>query len=80
MIKRSCFFKITSLQESIQRFETNLKEDFKVNREESAVLAKENRTELNESLKEISSTLAKSIESLILKVEEKSQSQSGSFV
>ena len=68
--QKELFFKITSLQESIQRFETNLKEDFKVNREESAVLAKENRTELNESLKEISSTLAKSIESLILKVEE----------
>jgi len=63
-------FKISALQDSIQRFETNLREDFKISREESAALAKENRAELNESLKEISNTLAQSIESLITKVEE----------
>jgi DNA recombination protein RmuC len=68
--QKELFFKIAGLQELIQRFETNLREDFKVNREESAALAKENRAELNESLKEISNTLAKSIESLILKIEE----------
>jgi DNA recombination protein RmuC len=63
-------FKIAGLQESIQRFESNLREDFKINREESASLAKENRAEMSEALKLISDTLFKSIESLITKVEE----------
>ncbi len=63
-------FKISGLQELIQRFENSLREDFKISREESATLAKDNRTELSEALKEINNTLSSRIDALILKIEE----------
>jgi DNA recombination protein RmuC len=63
--------KIAALQDSLSRIENNLKEDFKINREESAALAKDNRTELNEALKEINKTLAEKLDALVAKVETK---------
>lgn len=45
--------KIDSLDKSLQKIESNLKEDFKTNREENSTIAKDNRIELNNTLKEI---------------------------
>jgi DNA recombination protein RmuC len=64
-------FKIAAIGESLLRIENNLKEDFKANREESATLAKDNRLELNEALKEINKTLAEKVDALTVKVEAK---------
>lgn len=44
--------KIIELQNNLSRIESNLKEEFKTNREENGGIAKENRTELNETLKD----------------------------
>ncbi len=65
------FYKIGGIQESLLRIESNLKEDFKTNREESAALAKDNRAELSEALKEINKTLAEKVDALTVKVETK---------
>lgn len=43
-------YKITELQSSLNRIESNLKEDFRINREENANITKDNRTELNNTL------------------------------
>ncbi len=45
---------VKQLRDSLLRIEGNLREDFRINREENARIAKENRTELNASLKEFS--------------------------
>ncbi len=45
---------MNQLRDALQRIEGNLREDFRINREENARIAKENRTELNASLKEFS--------------------------
>ncbi len=42
--------KVVELQTSLTRIETNLKEDFRINRVENATTAKDNRKELNETL------------------------------
>ena len=42
--------KVTELQTSLSKIETNLKEDFRINREENATIAKDNRKELNDTL------------------------------
>jgi DNA recombination protein RmuC len=42
--------KVAELQTSLSKIETNLKEDFRINREENATIAKDNRKELNETL------------------------------
>ena len=41
------------LQSNLAKIENNLKEDFKINREENAGIAKDNRFELNNTLKTI---------------------------
>jgi len=41
---------IIDLQANLYKIETNLKEDFRINREENATLAKDNRKELNDTL------------------------------
>jgi DNA recombination protein RmuC len=45
--------KVSEVQLSLSKIESNLKEDFRINREENATLAKDNRTELNDTLKNI---------------------------
>ncbi len=45
--------KLHELQSSLSRIEVGLKEDFRVNREENAAIAKDNREELNNTLKNI---------------------------
>jgi DNA recombination protein RmuC len=42
--------KVVELQTSLFKIETNLKEDFRINREENATIAKDNRKELNDTL------------------------------
>lgn len=44
--------KIVELQNNLSRLELNLKEEFKTNRDENSAVAKENRRELNETLKD----------------------------
>ena len=44
--------KIAELQSSLSKIESNLKEDFRLNREENATIAKDNRTELKGVLKD----------------------------
>jgi DNA recombination protein RmuC len=71
--------KINELNSSLSRIEIGLKEDFKINRQESSVLAKDNRTELNttlqtireqteKALKEIRATLSESLRDSGLKL------------
>jgi len=50
--------KLEELNKSVQNFETRQKEEFKLNREESAAIAKENRTELNNTLREFRKEMA----------------------
>jgi DNA recombination protein RmuC len=45
--------KISELQSSLSKIELNLKEDFRINREENATMGKDNRIEVNTSLKTI---------------------------
>lgn len=47
---RELSIKMTDLQSTLNVIERNLKEDFKINREENAAIAKDNRTELTNSL------------------------------
>ena len=42
--------KVAELQTSLTKIETNLKEDFRINREENTTIAKDNRKELNDTL------------------------------
>lgn len=46
--------KLQELQSSLDNIVSNLKQDFKFNREENATLVKDNRTELNTTLKDFS--------------------------
>ena len=72
--------KVVELQTSLTKIETNLKEDFRINREENATIAKDNRTELNttlkniteqsqNALKEINKTLDEKVGALITKID-----------
>lgn len=49
---------IVEFQSSLSRIETNLREDFRINREENSTIAKENRDELNNTLKEFRAELS----------------------
>jgi DNA recombination protein RmuC len=44
--------KVGELQSTLTNLDSNLKQDFKINREENASIARDNRTELNNTLKE----------------------------
>ncbi len=72
--------KVLELQNSLAKIETNLKEDFRINREENAGIAKDGRIELNNTLKniteqsqnalrEINKTLDEKTGALITKIE-----------
>lgn len=73
--------KVAEFQASLAKLEFGLKDDFRINREENANIAKENRTELNISLnnitqqnqvnlKDINKTLEDKLSALIAKIEE----------
>jgi DNA recombination protein RmuC len=72
---------LAELQASLAKIESGLKEDFHINRQENATIARENRAELNgtlktiieqsqQALKEINSTLSLKVEALMLRVDE----------
>jgi len=65
--------KITELEKGLQKIETALREDFRLNRDESARVARENRTELTESLTRTGKEQADKLEALISKIEEKNR-------
>ncbi|MEJ7627306.1 MAG: DNA recombination protein RmuC [Ferruginibacter sp.] len=48
---------ISSLQSSVAKIETGLKDDFRINREENAGIAKDNRSELNTSVNNLKAEL-----------------------
>jgi len=71
---------VTELRNSLAKIESSGKEDFRINREENAGIAKDNRIELNatlktiteqslQALKEINKTLDEKLEALSIKIE-----------
>lgn len=56
--------KVVELQTSLTKIESNLKEDFRTNREENATIAKDNRTELNETLKDFKKELSETLKNI----------------
>jgi DNA recombination protein RmuC len=69
----SAEIKIAELEKSLARIEQSLKEDFRINREESSRLAKENRSELTDTLLKTGKDQAEKLEALIGKMEEKNK-------
>jgi DNA recombination protein RmuC len=53
-----------SLTERIDTLQSGLKEDFRINREENATIAKENRQELNETLKGFQQEMANTLKTI----------------
>lgn len=73
--------KVIELQTSLARIEAGIKDDFRINREENAQTAKDNRTELNttllnineqsqNALRTINKTLEEKVNALVTKMEE----------
>lgn len=56
--------KMETLDKSLQKIEYSLKEDFRFNREENAVLAKDNRNELNATLKDLKREVVNTLKEL----------------
>ena len=56
--------KIDSLDKSLQKIESSLKEDFKINREENSNIAKDNRLELNNTLKDLKKELTDTLKEI----------------
>lgn len=56
--------KVEGLQSNLSKIESNLKEDFRINREENSAIAKDNRTELNQSLKDFKSDLTETLKTI----------------
>jgi DNA recombination protein RmuC len=56
--------KLDTLFSTLDKISTNLKEDFKINRQESAAMAKENRTELNETLRHFKTEMTETLKAI----------------
>ncbi len=56
--------KLDRFSEALSKIESNLKEDFKINREESSKLAKDNREELNNTLKDFKKELSETLKAI----------------
>lgn len=56
--------KVAELASALSKIESGLKEDFRTNREENANIAKDNRTELNETLKDLKGELAGTLKTI----------------
>jgi DNA recombination protein RmuC len=65
--------KIQELEKGLQKIEVALKDDFRVNRDESAKMARENRAELTDSLSRTGKEQAEKLEALIVKIEDKNR-------
>ena len=60
-----------ALQSNLAKIESNLKEDFKINREENAGIAKDNRFELNNTLKTITEQSQQALKEINITLDEK---------
>jgi DNA recombination protein RmuC len=56
--------KLELLDKGLEKLDSSLKEDFRVNREENAKTAKDNREELNSTLKDFKNELAESLKTI----------------
>ncbi len=56
--------KLVDIQSNLSKIESNLKEDFRINREENSRMAKENRDELNSTLKEFKKELGDTLKEI----------------
>ena len=56
--------KIDDIEKNLQKIESNLKEDFKTNREENSNIAKDNRSELNNTLKDFKKELGDTLKEI----------------
>lgn len=56
--------KVAELQANLLKIETNLKEDFRINREENTSIAKDNRAELNNTLKDFKTDLSETLKNI----------------
>ncbi len=56
--------KIDVIEKNLQKIESNLKEDFKTNREENSNIAKDNRSELNNTLKDFKKELGDTLKEI----------------
>jgi DNA recombination protein RmuC len=56
--------KVAELQTALSKIETTLKEDFRANREENSAISRDNRFELNNTLREIKTELLTSLNNL----------------
>lgn len=56
--------KMLELQSSLAKIESNLKEDFRISRQENTTIAQENRRELNDSLKDIKTDLSETLKTI----------------
>lgn len=63
--------KVSELQSSLVKIESGLKEDFRINREENAGIAKDNRTELSNTLKSITEQSQNALKEMNKTLEEK---------
>lgn len=61
--------RIAELERSLNKIETALREDFRINREENDRLARENRTELAAAMSKTGKEQAEKLEALIAKIE-----------
>ncbi len=66
----SLLAKIEGLEKNIIKLEVALKEDFSTQRAENTLIAKENRSELNNTLKEIRTELANGLKGIVEKTHE----------
>jgi DNA recombination protein RmuC len=69
--------KMLELEKGLLKIEGALKEDFRVNRDESAKMARENRAELTDSLNRTGKEQAEKLEALIVKIEDKNRELRG---
>ena len=56
--------KLEGLQTNLSKIESNLKEDFRINREENSNIAKDNRKELSETLKDFKVEMSATLKSI----------------
>lgn len=61
---RKLSFKVEELEKALSKIENALKEDFKSNRAETAEIASQNRSELNNTLKEFENGLASALKNI----------------
>jgi DNA recombination protein RmuC len=64
---------ISDLSSSLTKIEATLREDFRINREESSRLARESRTEVTDTLSKSAKEQSEKLESMISKIEEKNK-------